>query len=127
MEYVDKNVETDMEQYNMALANRINKENLEYWKANQQNFSQEAEEVIKKAQEGKKLSELDVFILTCPEQEKIDEYRKFYNIRESIKDGTVIKEDLHFLIDTLCGEDKNTADQMKSRFSYLINENDKEK
>lgn len=118
-------MEHDIDQFNRAVAARINRENVEYWKSNQKNFSEEANLIIKKAEEGEKLSELDVFIITCESQEKVEQYKRFYKIRKSVKEGNIKKDDLHFLINTLCGEDKNMSDQMKSSFEYLFSEKDK--
>ena len=72
-------------------------------------------------------TELDVFIICNDNQQQIDEYKKFYNIRKNIKDGKLSKNDLYFLIDTLCGDDRESADKLKAGFSSFITEEQEER
>ena len=97
-------------------------DNLKDWRSEQKNFSAEAEAVFEKIQNGEELTELDVFIICNDNQKQIDEYKKFYNIRKNIKDGKLSKNDLYFLIDTLCGDDWESADKLKAGFSSFITE-----
>ena len=121
-------MENDLEQFNQAIRQRIIKEDLEYWKSQQKNFSESANLVIEKVQNGKKLNELDIFTLICDDDEKIQEYKKFFDIRESIKDGKLTQEGLDFLVDKLCGNDTDMAKKMKNGFSiYVNNSNSKQK
>lgn len=102
-------------------------QDLEYWKCQQKNFSKDAEKIFTKVQNGEKLTELDIFTLCNDNQQQIDEYAKFYHIREDIKNNRLSKSDLHYLIDVLCDGDKQSSDQMKIGFSFLINDTQEQK
>lgn len=113
-------MEHDMEQFNKQVTKMVIAQDLEYWKGQQKNFSPEVDKIFEKVQNGQKLNELDVFTITCDNQQQIDEYAKFYNIRESIKDGNVKREDICFLIDTMCGNDEKTKSELLRGFEPMI-------
>lgn len=120
-------MEHDMEQFNKAVKANINRININFWKEHQKNFSDEAMEIYNRAINGEKLTELDHFILITEDQQKVDQYKKFYNIKEDIKNNNLSQEGLDFLVDTMCGEDKQNATLLKQKFSSFVKQEDKQK
>jgi len=90
----------------------------EYYKNNRKNVSKEAEGILNKIREGYIPNEADVFELLETDQNKINQYRKFYKIKDSIsKDGRINQEDLNFLIKQL-GIDEQTSALMEQQFKF---------
>lgn len=83
------------------LRKAIIKANIETYSKMRVNFSKEADRVMEKIANGEEVTRLDVFILTCTEQEKINQYRTFYELNERIKNGKIKETDFHFLVKTL--------------------------
>ncbi len=93
------------------------KSRYEYYKKNRKNFSKEAETILDKIREGYIPNEADVFELLETDQRKINQYRKFYEIKDSIsKNGRINQEDLKFLIQQL-GIDEQTSIFMEQIFN----------
>ena len=113
-------VQTDMNQYNTAIEKHIREVNVQFWEEHQKNFSEEAMEIYNRSLNGEKLTELDHFIMVTENQQQIEEYKKFYYIKEDIKNNNLSQEGLNFLVDTLCGEDIQSADVMKQKFSGFV-------
>ena len=81
----------------------------EYYKKNRINFSKSSEEILEKIKNGYIPNEKDVFELLTTEEEKINQYKKFYDIKDSIsKNGTIDKENLDFLIKQLNLDEQTT-------------------
>lgn len=82
-----------MKKNNKALMER----RIEAYSKYRRNFSNEAEAIMKKLYEGKELSQLEVFILSCDDEQKIDQYKKFYRLRENINNGSLSPEQFEIL------------------------------
>jgi len=92
-----------MKKNNQALQER----RIEAYSKYRRNFSTEAELIMKKIYEGKEISQLEVFILSCDDENKIEQYKKFYNIREQINNGNISPEQLELLSNELKIDDED--------------------
>lgn len=74
----------------------------EYYKKNRVNESTAADMILAKIKNGYDPNEADVFELMCDDDSKINQYRKYYNIKKQIENDEKISEsDLMFLIEQL--------------------------
>ena len=81
----------------------------EYYSEKRLNFSDDSNSIINKIKDGYDPNEADVFELLETDQRRIDEYRKFYNIRKNIEDnGNISEEDLEFLVKKLNVDEKTS-------------------
>ncbi len=88
----------------------------DYYSEERLNFSDNATIIMNKIKDGYDPNEADVFELLERDQKRIDDYRKFYNIRKDIEDtGKISEGDLKFLIESL-GVDEETSKKMYEGF-----------
>lgn len=81
----------------------------DYYSKERLNFSDNATSIMNKIKDGYVPNEADVFELLERDQKKIDDYRKFYNIRKNMEDtGKISEGDLKFLIESLDVDDKTS-------------------
>lgn len=98
-----------MKKNNQALQER----RIEAYSKYRRNFSNEAELIMKKLYEGKEISQLEVFILSCDDEKKIEQYKKFYNTREQINNGSISLEQLELLSSELKIDDEDLKKRLE--------------
>lgn len=103
-----------MKKQNQTLLDR----RIEAYSKYRRNFSPEAENIMRKLYDGKEISPLEVFILSCDDKRKIEQYKKFYDIREKINNGNISYEQLELL----SGELQIDDEDLKMRLIETINE-----
>lgn len=104
-----QNENSDFEQ---ALASR----RYEYYLNQKINNSDSANRLMERIKEGYDPNEADVFELVCDEQEKIDEYRKMFDVKQRVKDGQITEADYQFLINKIGIKDDYLQPLMKQMF-----------
>ena len=76
--------------------------NYEFFLKNSVNKSESAKAILEKIKNGYNPTEADIFELMNTDQERIDEYRAFHDIRDKVSSNEKIsKEDLELLISEL--------------------------
>ena len=80
------------------------------------NDSPEALALLEKIKEGYNPNQRDVFVIMCDDKNKIEEYTRFYDIRERVSKGVISEEDFDYLIMRMEIGDKALEQSLKAEF-----------
>ena len=98
------------------LAITLIKQDYEFWANKRENISPRTDELLKQILNGHILSKTEVFEMVCSDQEKVEEYTKYEDLKQKVLDSNGITlEDLNQLCQTI-GSDSKTTELIKTEF-----------
>lgn len=107
---------TENEEFKQALVNQ----NIKAYSSQRKNFTVEADLIMEKVARGEELSQIEVFTLICDEPIKLEQYKKYHDLKEKVLNGNLNNEDLQFMARELNGNDSTLE---KILLSALIDKN----
>jgi len=113
-------------EYEQAIINQ----RYNYYLSKKINNSDHANMILEQIKNGYEPNDADVFELCCDEQDKIDEYREMYDIKQRVKDGQISEEDYNYLINKIGVKDEyleSALRQMLVSTGKIVNEYDESK
>ena len=114
------------EEFNKAISNQ----RYNYYLSKKINNSDHANMILEQIKNGYEPNDADVFELCCDEQDKIDEYREMYDIKQRVKDGQISEEDYNYLINKIGVKDEyleSALKQMLVSTGKIVDEYDERK
>ena len=81
------------------------------------NNSDHANMILEKIKNGYEPNEADVFELCCDEQDKIDEYREMYDIKQRVSNGQISQADYDYLINKIGVSDEYLESTLRQAFT----------
>lgn len=98
------------------LAITLIKQDYEFWANKRENISPRTDELLKQILNGHILSKTEVFEMVCSDQEKVEEYTKYEDLKQKVLDSNGITlEDFNQLCQTI-GSDSKTTELIKTEF-----------
>ena len=73
--------------------------------------------ILEQIKNGYEPNDADVFELCCDEQDKIDEYREMYDIKQRVKDGQISEKDYNYLINKIGVSDEYLESTLRQAFT----------
>lgn len=100
-------------EYEQAIINQ----RYNYYLSKKINNSDHANMILEQIKNGYEPNDADVFELCCDEQDKIDEYREMYDIKQRVKDGQISEEDYNYLINKIGVKDEYLESALRQAFT----------
>ncbi len=98
------------------LAIALIKQEYEFWANKRENISPRTDELLKQILNGHILSKSEEFEMVCSDQEKVEEYAKYEDLKQKVLDSNGITlEDFNQLCQTI-GFDSKTTELIKTEF-----------
>ena len=101
------------------------KQLVEFYRSVRVNFSPETDKIMKEIEKGKEPSELDVFLLINNDPIEIENYKKYYQLKEKAKNGKINRDDIIFLVNELRINDEELEKKLIDELAEKV-ETDKE-